>query len=634
MPESKGPVGFATSDWLAVATMLGGATTLWLITRSYHGIYHDARLYSLQALARLNPEALGQDVFLRYGSQDSFTIFSPVYAIFIAWLGLENAARLLTLLGHFWWFAAIWFLARSFLNRRHAALSVALVAALPGYYGAWDVFRYAEPFLTPRLFAEASILSALACVIRSRPVAASGFAMLAASLHPLMAAGGVVLVAWMLVRGRLNYAVPSAVLVGLALACLLAIYAPVYPLSQIDDAWMHLLRMRSPFLFLQDWGPESWEGALTALIGLLILGSAWPEGEARELFLKALGVGILGIVITAVGASYFEVALLTQGQGWRWTWLACALLGIAAVVGLPAAWSQGSGARAALYLLGAAWGLVHWPAITLLLAAAATWLVRSHLRGSIGRAIELIAVAIMVSAIIAWFLNLPPLTATTSTPSAPPARPLMVALENILSDGVLSVVFVVALWMLARRYERSFAPPVCAIAMAALFALGALPDWLRHDYRVIDPEVTEHWTRRIPPTAEVFSPEDPGFAWYILGRRSFLSMDQTAGVVFSRAAALEMRDRARSVSLVLPPDFAFGASQARSWQLSATTLTRTCLKSAVDFVIYRRRFEGVADVRPIRVKARRTGIEEHIYLYDCAARRAHAANPTGTHSLR
>jgi len=52
----------------------------WALSHSYLGMFHDAGLYTLQALSRLTPESLTEDVLLRFGSQDRFTIFSPPYA--------------------------------------------------------------------------------------------------------------------------------------------------------------------------------------------------------------------------------------------------------------------------------------------------------------------------------------------------------------------------------------------------------------------------------------------------------------------------------------------------------------------------------------------------------------------------
>jgi hypothetical protein len=82
--------GGALSKPGMVVLMLLGVTT-WALSHAYAGIFHDAGLYTLQALARLSPESLSSDVFLKFGSQDRFTLFSPIYAATAHWLGVEPA---------------------------------------------------------------------------------------------------------------------------------------------------------------------------------------------------------------------------------------------------------------------------------------------------------------------------------------------------------------------------------------------------------------------------------------------------------------------------------------------------------------------------------------------------------------
>src|ERR1700688_368975 len=97
----------ATSATAAPASRLGIAVlgmfalATWALSHSYLGIFHDARLYVLQALAHLNSGPLLRDAFLRFGSQDDFTIFSPIYSSASRLIGIENAAALFTLLLQF-----------------------------------------------------------------------------------------------------------------------------------------------------------------------------------------------------------------------------------------------------------------------------------------------------------------------------------------------------------------------------------------------------------------------------------------------------------------------------------------------------------------------------------------------------
>ena len=98
--------------------------TLWLLMRGYHGLTGDAQIYAFQALARLHPQ-LATDLYLQNTSQDQFTVFSPFYAWSIGLLGLETAARLLTVLLTFWLLAATWSLARAVTSGEAAWLAVA-----------------------------------------------------------------------------------------------------------------------------------------------------------------------------------------------------------------------------------------------------------------------------------------------------------------------------------------------------------------------------------------------------------------------------------------------------------------------------------------------------------------------------
>src|SRR6202047_1177083 len=105
--------------------------TLWLLMHGYHGLTGDAQIYAFQALARIHPQ-LATDLYLQNTSQDQFTIFSPLYARFIGFMGLEDAPRLLTLLFTFWFMAATWSFVRTIANRDAAWLAVAFLLIIAG----------------------------------------------------------------------------------------------------------------------------------------------------------------------------------------------------------------------------------------------------------------------------------------------------------------------------------------------------------------------------------------------------------------------------------------------------------------------------------------------------------------------
>ena len=61
---------------------------IWMIQHPYQGIEHDAVLYTLFGLERLHPDSLHADVFLRFGSQDSFSVFAPLYSTAMRLFGM------------------------------------------------------------------------------------------------------------------------------------------------------------------------------------------------------------------------------------------------------------------------------------------------------------------------------------------------------------------------------------------------------------------------------------------------------------------------------------------------------------------------------------------------------------------
>ena len=67
----------------------------WLVVlMPYGGMAHDAQGYAVEALVNLKPDIYATDIFLRYRSQEEFTIFPGIYAWLIDTLGLENAAAI------------------------------------------------------------------------------------------------------------------------------------------------------------------------------------------------------------------------------------------------------------------------------------------------------------------------------------------------------------------------------------------------------------------------------------------------------------------------------------------------------------------------------------------------------------
>jgi hypothetical protein len=84
-------------------TLIIAVATLMIATRPYSGIWHDATLYTGQALRLLQPENFSADLFFLHSSQDDYTLFTNIYAYIIDLSGVEQAAITLLLIGQVLW---------------------------------------------------------------------------------------------------------------------------------------------------------------------------------------------------------------------------------------------------------------------------------------------------------------------------------------------------------------------------------------------------------------------------------------------------------------------------------------------------------------------------------------------------
>ncbi|MCC7198843.1 MAG: hypothetical protein IT483_04995 [Gammaproteobacteria bacterium] len=607
---------------LHVVAMCLLALAFWVASRAYQGFYHDSQLYTLQALARLGPaDGLAMDVFLRFGSQDRYTIFSSLYALAIDAWGVEAAARTLMIVGQLAWVAAAAYLASSVLVGHARWAGLALLAGLPGFYGAGEVFRFAEPFLTPRIFAEALVLLGLALGLRKRTLLAAAAMLLALALHPLMAAGGALCLACVALSPRYPWMVPAAVVAGLGAAVLVAVVAPVGPLRLFPPEWLALIRTRSEFLLISDWDAESWECVITTLVALYIAATTAGPDRILRLARAGLTASLLGLLVTWVGATLFHVVLLTQGQAWRWSWVGTVIAMLVAATQAPAAWRAGPVARTALLLFAAGSFLKGWFAVGLFVLAAAVWAIRNRpLPGSMGRAMFLGSVAVIATTALGWAgLHL------TTWPYSSEASPHMWAIDPLnrkIADGIIPILLIILFFRAAnaRRFGRIMAA-AGAVALAAMMLPSSI-DWRRRFVPEELPQAGAEWRRVMAHDAEVLWPQNPIGTWIILDRRHYVSLVQSAGILFSEGTAAELMRRAQLTSLVNSPRMVFGG-QGRSWMLNERAARSVCRAGGPDFIVAAGRLafrEAAPPERlPLPTTTRTTGSgwATH-WLYSCA----------------
>ena len=525
---------------------------VWLIMHRYLGIDNDAQLYALQAMVRIHP-ALGADLYFQHASQDAYTVFSPLYAYVINLMDLRSATVMLTILFIAWFLVAAWMLAREFCGPDVAWLSVGALVIVPGAYGGSGIFHFSELFLTARLPAVALVVTALALHFRGWKRLSLSIATGALFIHPLMALPGLLLLICLSVPPKTALVgVGSGILATLGIA-LIAQLAPdaEHGLTVMDPAWLEVVQERSQFLFLNLWSVADWKLNIQPFVSLLITAIAVPDTRIRKLCAGATIVGLAGLAVACVGSCVTPIALIIQGQAWRWVWMTdfvCILLLAPAVLRL---WRDSKCGPFCSGLVVIGWTFSTVDGFTCVSIALLLWLARPYISE---RAAPYLRWAgyLLVVVIAAWTVH-DCRSILTTVPPASAYQPLAVAKMSSMGRlGIPAVMVIGLLWHWLRTSRSTLLLGAAALVLLASVMYIA-PKSLDAFSKVGSPALAdefEDWRNIIPPTGSVYLADkyDTGaFAWFALDRPNYLSPDQSAGVVFARATALEIRRRSEVV---------------------------------------------------------------------------------------
>jgi hypothetical protein len=604
---------FGQAPAIAQAALFFAAAALWLLGRRYAGIVQDASIYMLQGLRKLHPGDFDSDLFFVHGSQDAYTAFPQLYATLIDMSGIGPAAMLLTIAGQAAFAGASLALIFRIAKGPARWWCFALLAMISGYYGGVGTMRFAEPFATARSLAEPLVVAALACTLGERHRTA--FALLAASaaLHPLVAAPGVAaILAWhALTHHRWVWSAPlvagSAVVLGLAWKKLSI---------PLDPPWLAAVLDRSPQLFVSQWLAPDWARVLWGVC-CVWLGSRFVDLPVRRLALAIAALGAAGIAASWIAVDLFNSALATALQAWRAHWLLQFLAIVLVPVAAAGLWKSGNAARtgAACLVASCCFGRAELPAAAAL-AAIAMILYASELRsprwmGEGWHRLALIGVAGAASAGLLFEIQSRLPQAYVSVRSSG----WLDYLDTAASVGGLLPVAAL-IWLAA--YSR-FATVSLALA-AATFAAGIVA-W---DARKPWPRFVEQaaaggnpFRTALPPRATVYWPGPYGKTWIALGKPSWISVDQGAGVVFNRETALAYVDRARGAeglqsaidncAMAKPPGCRIAAEPARA----------LCeRRDGPDYLVLNARIDGYAADEWAMPPAFGPG-RQVLYLYPC-----------------
>jgi hypothetical protein len=545
---------------LAIAGTALTVIAIWMLAHPYSGIEsNDSSLYALLALARLHPQSLAADVFLRFGSQDTYTVFSPLFAAAVRLFDLEPAAAALAFAGQVTFIVCGWLLARSVMPARLALLSVGLLIALPSNYGDAHSFSYVESFLTPRQLAEAAILAALAANLTRRYALTCVCLLVAIVLHPIMALAGIVMLASLHVavpRPRLALVVATGAVL-LSLVPILVIPRGIF--APFDPQWLNLITSVTPYLFLRTWTLADWAHVALPIAVLALGASTGSVPSVRKLCLAALLTAACSLAVCWFYLDVLHSVIFTQMQPWRWLWLVASLAALLLPVVVRDCWRIGRPGRVAVVLLGATWVLtdntadpyIAWTCIALACIACMAIRLQSP------QAARLLFFASCVLLIGAFMCNLAfkfqyvPLNATEAVHGNLLAAK---ALQAWGGDGVLYALALIVAWSLIER-QGSRLGTLLLCATAAISCLVLVPlawrSWTDFHYTAQSRASFAPWRDVIPQHAQVVWPRNPMGAWYLLERPSYYSGHQFAGDVFSRAKAIEIHRRASVVASAL-----------------------------------------------------------------------------------
>jgi hypothetical protein len=574
--------------------------TLWLALHGYHGLTGDGQIYAFQAFARLHPQ-LAADLYLQNTSQDQFTLFSPLYAWCIGLLGLENAARLLTLLFTLWFLGATWSFASAVTGRDAALLAVAFLLIVAGDYGASGVFRLLDPSLTARLPAEALIITALACHVRGKRRLSLLLAFGTLLIHPLMALPGLLLIVclWLPVRAGVIGAVAGIFATLAVAAAAIVLPAASRVLTVMDASWLEVVRERSQFLFLQLWSIHDWDINARPFVSLGFTAIAMADERMRKLCAAAALVGTAGLAVAFIGGLIGPLAIVVQGQAWRWVWIATFIGAALVPVTLLQLWRDARCGPICALLLVSGWTLPGVEGSPFVVLALLFWLARTHTSPRFSVYIRWLTAA-LATAVVVWMLT--KCSAIVSPPTPPLGHTPTGAVQGIFALGMPPILLgTLVLWGI-RAGRPAWMPMFLSVVLTA-FSILIFPAALRQARTLGDPaEIQEFtdWQTTIPPTATILvaPPRDAGaFVWFTLARPNYLALHQSSGVIFSRATSLEVRRRSEALLPLTDPDWKIRTGLAEAGagrnketatrRLTPRSLIAVCSDPQLGFVISR-----------------------------------------------
>jgi hypothetical protein len=623
--------------WLLAALALA----LGSFAQPYAHLTHDARLYSVQVLNRAEGGSYATDLFFRYGSQDSYTIFSTLAGPVAGAIGVPWTFFLLYLLARVLFVLAGMRLSFAILGTTRAAVvTTLLLAGLPVAFGALGIFQVNEAFLTPRLPAFGLVLLGVAELLIGRGVLAGLFFLLAGTLHPLIAAVSVpLLLGWLLCRRWPEAGLPlvaTVLLTGEALILgIPALGRMVF--GSMDATWLDEVSLFTRYNFPFQWTAADW-GHTGLSLGVVILAAlvvARTSPERGNLLGLVALLGLAGFLATTL-SSVYGYRVLFQAQPYRMLWLVNLIAVPGVVLLVVRAWAAGSEwVRLAALVLAVAVLMPGHGINALALACGIAPVVLLLLRG---RTPHWLSVGVATSLALAFAVVEAAKMATWGS------HTLEYTLRG-LTVGLWVPVLLVALVLLPSLL-RAGVGRVGLAAVALFLALNGTTFAVRQLPSLRGPQgpdahfvasVIEKRPGNEPRPTVFWSVENVDLVWLDLHACSYFNRLQAVGAIFNRDTAAEATRRARRVAHFdlarlrtsvwtsrLETLYALRVAQAAP---SREHLDRLVAEETLDYVVTDRDLGG-----------RHLATNGRVFVYDCrqlrAGRRSGRNDSVGLTSIR
>lgn len=549
-----------TASGAAIIAVAGLA--FWLFNHVYQGIYHDAALYALLAARWIDPLPYARELIFLFGSQDDFSLFSPLYGTLITSVGLNSAAQAIVLGGGVLWVLACLALARSMFGPVWlVTLAVLFCATINFSYSPnFGTFRFNENFATARSLAIPVAVLAIAAMVSGRRLPALVLAVISIAFHPLM---GIWILLLAGARGLSGKWLVASVIVFIAALFGGSAVLPFESMQPMDPEWAETTKA-STFndVFLGGWGVLRLADIMLT-VGILWLAGRVGSARHRGLYLR-LGLLTVVAILGAQLCSYFwPIRLVMQVQPWRVLWLA-EFMAIFAVVDMLGAASASVGGRrhllASLGVVAVAWGV---PAVRHLIPFLALFLLTTDRSNQ-----WLVGVIRKLSAnpVLGWSLGgvlvlillpnywislelLGPAVQGDWLPGFPATKGFLLA----GGEGLFCLILGLGMQHRSGRWIiLAVALPSLLFAASRWDARGSALRQLEADYLSAH---SPSWVSGLPVRSGdvVAWPERRLETWLVLKTPIYATAWQAIGIVFSRARMVEVKRRLERVSISTLP---------------------------------------------------------------------------------